>query len=63
MRKLSRYDNRYVRLLLNTGEVLEGEAMYNTPEYSLYLVNREEESLQIDEWVIFRDEIKSITIL
>lgn len=61
--KLSRFDEKRVRILLKTGEVLEGEAMYNGPEYSLYLVNREEESLEIDHWVVFGDEIKSITVL
>ncbi len=61
--KLSRFDEKRVRILLKTGEVLEGEALYNVPEYSLYLVNREEESLEIDHWVVFGDEIKSITVL
>ena len=61
--KLSKYNEKRVRAVLITGEVLEGEAVYNTPEYSAYLVNREEESLDIDSWIIFSDEIKSIMIV
>ncbi len=53
-------DGRLVRIVLENGDVFDGECEWNSAEYSLDEVGREEESLEIDHWVFFRHDIRDV---
>ena len=60
--KLSDYDNQTVRITLKDGMVFEGYAVHNSADYDFHEFGRNEQSLQIDDWLFFRRDIKSVEI-
>ena len=60
--KLSDYDNQTVRITLKDGMVFEGYSVHNSSDYDFHEFGRNEQSLQIDDWLFFRRDIKSVEI-
>ncbi len=58
--KLSRYDDKTVRVVTKDGWIFIGEASSFPPEYGMHEYNVEEEGLQIGFYICFKREIKSI---
>ena len=54
------YDGKAIRLTTTDGEVFEGRAEHCHEEYGLHVFNREEESVRLGEYYLFRSEIRSI---
>ncbi len=57
---LKAFDQKYVRITTDSGEVFEGECSYSSPDYTEYLVGVEKEGLEIDSWLFMSDEIVSV---
>ena len=57
------YDNRTVRLTHFDGLVFEGLASHNSASYNLHEIGREEEGLQIDHWLFFKSDIRSLEVI
>ena len=54
------FDNENVRLTTKWGEIFEGEATYDSAEYSEHEYGWAEEGLDIDRWLFRRSDIASI---
>ncbi|MBO4838342.1 MAG: HutD family protein [Lachnospiraceae bacterium] len=71
MLQLSDYDEKKIRAILKSGEIFEGEALYDGPEYCLHEYGEELEALRFgvsdeledDSWLIWEDEIERIEML
>ncbi|MBQ6075795.1 MAG: HutD family protein [Lachnospiraceae bacterium] len=71
MLQLSDYDEKKIRAILKSGEIFEGEALYDGPEYCLHEYGEELEALRFgvsdeledDSWLIWEDEIERIEVL
>ncbi len=61
--KLSKYDNKCVRILDYWNHEYEGNCIFNCREYNEHEIGRNEESLQILNYLFFKSDIKKITIL
>ena len=59
---LNRYSGKKVRLTTNDGEVFTGVAEAYPAGYGLHTFDRAEESVEVDDTVIFRSEIASIEL-
>ena len=53
--RLSDYDNQTVRITLKDGMVFEGYAVHNSADYDFHEFGRNEQSLQIDDWLFFME--------
>ena len=62
MKKLSEYDNTVVRVLCKDGSEFTGPCEWFSPDYGLEF-RREEEGLQIGEYIIYADQIREIELL
>ena len=58
--KLSSFDGAMVRITDDCGSVFEGECSWLPPEYCFAELGREEEALQIDDWVFYAGTIRSV---
>ena len=57
--KLSKYDDKYVMLTDSEGLVFTGSCIFNSAEYCQCEFGRDEDALQIDDWLFYeRDIIK-----
>ena len=63
MEDLSRYNNTTVRIRRTDGEDLTGPCVWNSAEFGMAELGREEESLQIGEDLIYADEIQNIELI
>ena len=61
--KLSRYDNKRVRIDCIDGKIYEGICYYDSPDYCFHEFGREEEALEILYILFYKSDIKKITIL
>ena len=61
--KLSKLDNKKVKLVDIENIVFEGLATYDSREYNYHEYGRDEECLQILNYLFFEDIIKKVTIL
>ncbi len=61
--KLKKYDYKCVRILDIFGNEYEGNCVYNDREYNYHEFGRDEECLQILNYLFFEDIIKKVTIL
>jgi|GEM_PF-219473 hypothetical protein len=57
---LSRYQDKMVRVVTEGGEVFTGTADYNVPGYGLVELDRSEESITIEDTMIFKTDIRKI---
>lgn len=60
MSTLSRYQNKQVRITTGDGAVFTGIAEVLPSGYGLHEFDREEESIQLDDVILFKSDIKSI---
>jgi N-acetylglutamate synthase-like GNAT family acetyltransferase len=63
MNKLSKYDNTLSRITCTFGDVFEGPCAWFPAEYGLSEFGREEEGLQLGEYLVFLSEIERIELL
>ena len=56
---LAALDGRTVRIVMDDGNVFEGECEYNSPAFTEQLCGYEEESLSIDHWIFQKPDIVS----
>ena len=61
-RDLQKLDGRYVRLTHSDGLVFEGLCRLDDAEYCLHEYGREEDALNIDNWIFYADDIRSAEI-
>lgn len=61
--ELSFFDGKCVRLTLNNGERFDGVCLHCDAEYMLLEYGREEEALQIDDWIFYGNEISDAALL
>ena len=61
--KLSKYDNKCVKILDIFGKEYEGNASYNSKEYDESEFGKNMESLQILNFLFYKDTVKKIEIL
>ena len=57
---LSKYDEREVRLVTEYGEMFRGECNSFPAEFGMHELGREEEGVQIDSFVFYRSDIRSM---
>ena len=57
---LRKFDGRWVRITLTDGYVSEGECRWNSAEYGEAELGPAEESLQIDDWTFFENELAQV---
>ena len=57
---LSAFDGRQVRLVTEYGEMFRGECAFFPAEYGMHEFGREEEGVQIDCWVFYKSDIRSM---
>ena len=58
--KLSSFDGTLVRVTTTDGDVFEGECTWNSAEWGEIEYGRREELLDIDHWLFFADDIKTV---
>ncbi len=63
MMRLSSFDGQSVRLVTTEGEIFDGECQYFPAEYCEIELGGDEEALQIDSWVFYKSQIRSVTPL
>lgn len=63
MKDLKKYDNTTVRIKCISGETFTGACDWFDAEWGLYVFGREEEGLQIGEYMLFERDIISIELL
>ncbi len=72
MLQLADYDGKNVRAILKSGEIFEGEAVYDSPDYCYHEYGVEENALRFgvtdddgddDIWLIWESEIERIELL
>ena len=61
--KLSKYDNKCIKILDKFGYEYEGNCSYCGKEYNYHEYGRNEESLQILNYMFYKDTIKKIIVL
>ena len=60
---LSFFDGKGVRLTLTNGDRFDGVCLHFNAEYMLAEYGREEEALQIDDWVFYQSQIEDAALL
>ncbi len=58
--ELSNWDGKCVRILDSDGAVFDGECAFDSAEYCLAAFGREEDALEIDHWLFYASQIRSI---
>ena len=61
--ELSFFDGKAVRLTLNDGDRFDGVCLHWDAEYMLAEYGREEDALQIDDWIFYQSEIADTALL
>ena len=61
--KLSKYDNKIVKIECTNGEIIEGICCYNSDEYNEHEFGRNEEGIQIENFLFYKSDIKKIKAL
>lgn len=61
--KLINYDNKCIKITDIFNQVYEGNAIYNNKEYTYHEFGRNEDCLQILNYLFYKDIIKKIEIL
>ena len=61
--KLSRYDNKCVRIDCIDGKIYEGICEYDSRDYCYHEFGRDEEALEILHFLFYKCDIKKIKIL
>ncbi len=61
--ELSAYNGKTVRITLETGEIFDGVSLYFDAEYMLAEYGREEDALQLDDWIFYQSEIADTALL
>lgn len=61
--KLFKYEDKLVRITDKTGYIFTGIAETFPPGYGLHEFNREEESIKIQDYMIFESDIEKIEFL
>ena len=59
---LSKYDGKYVRIVAADGAVFDGECSWCPAEYCRDEYGRDEEALQIDDWLFFESTLLSVSV-
>ena len=54
-------DGRCVRIVTECGEAFDGDCSFCPGEYCMAEIGREEDALEIDNWMFFESEIRSVT--
>lgn len=60
---LKDYDNKIIRLWLDNGKVLTGEASFISAEFGMHEFGREEDGLQLSGYTFFESDFEKIEIL
>ena len=60
--KLSQFDGNIVKITLDDGTVFEGKCSEYNAEYCMAEFGREEDALQIDDWLFFESDIADIEL-
>ncbi len=60
---LSKYDEKTVKVTMNHGEVFWGYCLENSAEYNESEFGRNEQGIQIQDYLIFKSQIRKIEIL
>ncbi len=61
--RLNKYDNKCIKIEDIFGNIYEGNSTYCCREYNLHEFGRDEECLQILNYLFFKDIIKEIIVL
>lgn len=61
--KLSKYDNKRVRIVTKQGEIFEGICSHNSRDYTFHEFGRDEESIQLPYFLFYKKDVKKIEIL
>ncbi len=61
--ELKRLDGKIISITTDDGVVFEGECGYNSAEYCEAEFGRDESSLQIDDFLFYRDEIRKAEVI
>lgn len=59
---ISEFDEKDVRVTTVDGEAFDGVCVWNSAEYGMAELGREEEALEIDHWLFYRDEILAVRL-
>jgi hypothetical protein len=62
-RNIKQYDGKCVRIIDRWGTVLDGICMFNSVDYSEHEFGRREEALQIENYIIYKRQIKQVIVL
>ena len=60
---LTKYDNRFIRLVDGLGDIYEGVAHYDSRDYNFHEYGKDEESIQMSHTIFFKFVIKKIEII
>ena len=60
---LKQYDLQYVRIIDSFGNVIDGLARHDSADYNFHELGRDEECLNICNWLFFEDDIAQISVL
>lgn len=60
---MKEYDNRPVRITTVDEKIYEGICTHNSCDYCFHEFGRDEESLEIDDYLFFADEIRNIELI
>ena len=58
--KLKDYDNKCIKIICPNGDVFEGSCIYNSSEYNEHEYGRKEDSLQIENFLFYKNDIQEI---
>lgn len=61
--KINSFNDVFVRLETIDGQLFDGEAAHESVSYCEHEYGRAEEALNIDHWVFYRSDIRSVTLL
>lgn len=61
--RLSKFDEKTVRITTDDGAQFDGEAIFNNAEYMLAEYGRDEDALQIDDFLFYKSDIKKVSLL
>ncbi len=61
--KLSKCDNKIVRIECTNGEIIEGICSYNSNEYNEHEYGRNEEGIQIVNFLFYKSDIRKIEVI
>lgn len=61
--KINSFNDVFVRLETIDGQLFDGEAAHESVSYCEHEYGRAEDALNIDHWVFYRSDIRSVTLL